>query len=77
MGLLHPRLFDLRDVHEAVQGQETPLPTPISAISAAKVLAEGIYLLENGAFAYIYIGPEAPAHLQSELLGRHSPPIIF
>ena len=71
MGLLHPRLFDLRNIDEAVQGEESPIPTPITAVSAAKVLAEGIYLLENGAFAYIYIGPDAPAQLQRQLIGEH------
>ncbi|KAK9850464.1 hypothetical protein WJX84_009840 [Apatococcus fuscideae] len=72
MGLVHPSLYDLNAIVEASPGEPARLPLPIGAISAAKVLADGVYLLENGAFVYIYIGPDVPAELQRQLLGVDS-----
>ena len=73
MGLVHPSLYDLNAIVEASPGEPARLPLPIGAISAAKVLADGVYLLENGAFVYIYIGPDVPAELQRQLLGEPLP----
>ncbi len=73
MGLLLPRLFDLCSIEPAAPGEPARIPHPIGIISAARLLADGIYLLENGSFAYIYIGGDASSDLQRQLIGTLVP----
>lgn len=40
------------------------------SLSSEKLEPHGLYLLENGVDALIYIGKEAPARLVQELLGE-------
>lgn len=49
---------------------EGPLRLDGLSLSSAKLEPQGLYLLENGVDALIYIGKQVPAHVVQELLGE-------
>lgn len=82
MALVYGRLVPLHRVLAAALESSPSGDFPASAaqldtlpLSSANVDPEGVYLLENGAEAWLYFGGATPPQLVADLLGE--PPVGF
>ena len=74
IALVHPRLFE---VHRLLEGPPVdpsgagPMP-PTLTLASERLDAAGVFLLENGVDALLWVGKLAPAELLAALLGVQS-----
>ncbi|KAJ0013418.1 hypothetical protein Pint_20562 [Pistacia integerrima] len=67
---VYPRMVAIHDLDSKVEGG-SPIP-PFLPLSSEHVSDEGIYLLENGEDALIYIGSSVESNILRQLLGINS-----
>ncbi|XVF39318.1 hypothetical protein PTKIN_Ptkin01aG0025000 [Pterospermum kingtungense] len=65
--LVYPRMFAIHDLNSK-EGDESALP-PIIPLSSEHVSDDGIYLLENGEDALIYLGSSVDSSILQQLFG--------
>jgi len=70
VAVLYPRLLPLHDL--PLEGDENVMPDPIRC-SMDKIRDDGLYLLENGIYMFLYIGLAADQDLIQKLFGVSTP----
>lgn len=64
----YPRMYSLHDVDVGGKG----LP-PVMRCTGQKLQDNGVYLVENGFYAVVWVGHQASAEFVSQVFGDHSP----
>jgi protein transport protein SEC24 len=73
--MLHPRLVPLHTLPETVGDGAPKIPERLW-LTAERLDPEGVFLLENGFDAHIYVGSAVPPATCAALLGAPSPDVI-